>query len=84
MPSDDGPDRINLEQGILHLKGVPCRVRKLKRTEVALLEDKSAPPTTSAADQRVKVLHSEAKTADFMIDDGVATGVEFLAFELSV
>ena len=33
---DDDPSLMDIEQGVPHLKGVPCRVTKLSAAELAL------------------------------------------------
>lgn len=84
MTPDDDPDLIDLEQGIPHLKGVPCRVTKLGAEDVARLEAIYGSTDELPRGPEGKVLRSDAKTADFMIDDSFTTDVEFQAVELSL
>ncbi|MEM7423321.1 MAG: molybdopterin dinucleotide binding domain-containing protein, partial [Pseudomonadota bacterium] len=84
MTPDDDPDLVDLEQGIPHLKGVPCRVTKLTARDVARLERIYGPTDELPRGPEGKVLRSDAKSADFMEDDSFTTDVEFQAVELSL
>ena len=82
MTPDDDPDLIDLEQGIPHLKGVPCRVEKLGEADIARLEEIYGPTDAIPRGPEGKVLRSDARTADFMVDESFTTDVEFQAVEL--
>ena len=84
LTPDDDPDLIDLEQGVPHMKGLPCRVSKLNQAEVAALEAEYGPTEALARGPEGKVVRSKGKTADFMYDDELGDGVEFEAIELSI
>ena len=82
---DDDPDFIDREQGIPHMKGLPCRVTKLDADEVAALEAEFGPTHDLPRGPEAKILRSDARPADdFMWDDDLGDGVEFDAIELSL
>ena len=80
---DEDPDLIDLEQGIPHLKGAPCRVAKLNQAQVAELEAIYGPTDTLPRGPEGKMLKTNNATADYMQDD-FADDVEFEAVELSL
>ena len=84
ITTDDDPDLIDLEQGIPHLKGCPCLVRKLSAAETERLEEEYGPTNELPRGPEGKVLRSDAKANDFMFDDFTSEGVEFEAVELSL
>ena len=84
LTADDDPDLIDREQGIPHLKGVPCRLMKLAATEVAKLEATFGPTDRLPRGPEGKVLRSKGLPDDFMFDADFGDGVEFEAVELSL
>ena len=84
ITTDDDPDLIDLEQGIPHMKGCPCLVRKLSAAETKRLEKEYGPTNELPRGPEGKVLRSDAKANDFMFDDFTSEGVEFEAVELSL
>jgi len=84
LTSDDDPDLIDTEQGIPHLKGMPCRVTKLDAAEVKELEAEFGPTADLPRGPEAKILRSDARPNDFMWDEELGDGVEFDAIELSL
>ena len=84
ITTDDDPELIDCEQGIPHLKGAPCVVRKLTAIEVNRLETDYGPTVNLPRGPEGKVLRSDAKRGDFMFDEITGIGVEFEAVELSL
>ena len=84
ITTDDDPDLIDLEQGIPHMKGCPCLLRKLSAVETERLEKEYGPTNELPRGPEGKVLRSDAKSNDFMFDDFTSEGVEFEAVELSL
>lgn len=80
---DDDPELIDREQGIPHMKGLPCRVVKLGAAEVEKLEAEYGPTDELPRGPEGKVLRSDALPDDFMYDDELGDGIEFEAVELS-
>ena len=80
---DEDADLIDLEQGIPHLKGAPCRVTKLNQAQLAELEAIYGPTDTLPRGPEGKMLKTNNSTADYMQDD-FTDDVEFEAVELSL
>ncbi|PDH40321.1 MAG: hypothetical protein CNE99_03925 [OM182 bacterium MED-G24] len=80
---DEEPDLIDLEQGIPHMKGVPCRLTKLTTAEVKKLESVFGEtlPMPNAVEKNVPKRES---TKDFMADIEFGEDVELQAVELSL
>ena len=81
---DDDPDYIDREQGIPHMKGMPCSLEKLKPAEVQELEAVYGPttPMPNALEKHAK--KRAARNPDFMRDVEFGEDVEFEAVELSL
>ena len=81
---DEEPTLIDLEQGIPHMKGVPCALAKLTRAEIADLEAVYGPTQemSNAVEQNVK--KRPPRAPDFMDDVEFGEDVEFEAVELSL
>jgi hypothetical protein len=84
ITADDEPDLIDLEQGIPHMKGAPCRLTKLNQAEVADLEAEYGPTDELPRGPEGKVLRSNNATTNFMQDEDFGDDVEFEAVELSL
>tara|TARA_Y100000588_G_scaffold293922_1_gene313711 strand:- start:723 stop:2048 length:1326 start_codon:yes stop_codon:yes gene_type:complete len=84
ITTDDDPELIDLEQGIPHMKGVPCAVEKLKVREVKRLEAEYGEADELLRGPEGKMLRSDSKPNDFMFDDFTGEGLEFEAVELSL
>lgn len=84
VTADDDPNLIDLEQGIPHLKGVPCNLIKLIESEVKKLEAQYGPTDKLPRGPEGKILRSDSRKDDFMYDDEFGEGVEFDALELSL
>ena len=84
ITADDEPDLIDLEQGIPHMKGAPCRLTKLNQAEVADLEAEYGPTDELPRGPQGKVLRSNNATTNFMQDEDFGDDVEFEAVELSL
>ena len=80
---DEDADLIDLEQGIPHLKGAPCRVTKLNQAQLAELEAIYGPTDTLPRGPEGMMLKTNNATADYMQDD-FTDDVEFEAVELSL
>ena len=80
---DDDPELIDREQGIPHMKGVPCQLKKLTAAEVKELESVFGKtlPMPNAVEKNVPKRES---TRDFMTDMEFGEDVEFQAAELSL
>ena len=81
---DDDPAFIDLEQGIPHMKGMPCRLRKLTVEEVRELEAVFGPtqPMPNALEKHTR--KRPVRSLDFMDDVEFGEDVEFEAVELSL
>ena len=81
---DDDPAFIDLEQGIPHMKGMPCRLRKLTADEVRELEAVFGPtqPMPNALEKHTR--KRPVRSLDFMDDVEFGEDVEFEAVELSL
>ena len=84
LTADDDPDLIDLEQGIPHMKGVPCRMTRLDKAEVAELEAEYGPTDRLPRGPEGKVQRPTTPAVDFMHDEDFGDGVEFEAVELSL
>lgn len=85
LSGDDDPSLMDVEQGVPHLKGVPCRLRPLDAAELAALEAEFGKSTALPPGPRPHIATS-ARSApeDFMYDPAVGDGVEFRATELAM
>jgi len=81
---DDEEALIDREQGIPHMKGMPCALVALTAEEVAALEAEFGPTNDLPRGPEGKVLQSNSKPGDFMFDDVTGDGVEFEAVALSI
>ncbi len=58
LTGDDDPELMDIEQGIPHLRGVPCRVSKLNADELKTskrpMADERAAPRTEARDRALR------------------------------
>ena len=81
---DDDPAFIDREQGIPHMKGVPCSLAKLTADEVQEIEAVFGPtqPMPNAFEKHVK--KRSPRSLDFMDDVEFGEDVEFEAVELSL
>lgn len=77
------PGLMDLEQGVPHLKGAPCRVTKLNAKEVGALEAQYGATNQLEMGPTGVVAQAERPEADFMYDNDIGEGVEFDAVELS-
>ena len=80
---DDDPELMDREQGIPHMKGVPCQLKKLTAAEVNELESVFGEtlPMPNAFEKNVPKRES---ARDFMTDIEFGEDVEFQAAELSL
>ncbi len=83
ITADEDPDLIDLEQGIPHMKGAPCRVTKLNQAQLADLESVYGPTDNLPRGPEGKTLKTNNATAGYMQDD-FSDDVEFEAVELSL
>lgn len=81
---DDDPALIDREQGIPHMKGMPCSLVALDADEVAALEAEFGPTDDLPRGPEGKVLRSDARPDNFMYDEISGDGVEFEAVALSI
>ena len=81
---DDDPDFIDREQGIPHMKGLPCSLAKLTPTEVRELEAVFGPTMPMPNGFEKQVRKRAPRSADFMHDVEFGEDVEFEAVELSL
>jgi anaerobic selenocysteine-containing dehydrogenase len=84
LTSDDDPDLVDREQGVPHMKGVPCRLVALEAAEVAALEAEFGPTDRLPRGPEGRVQPARNRPEDFMFDEDVGDGVEFEAVELSL
>lgn len=84
LTADDHPDLIDREQGIPHLKGVPCRITALSAGEVQALEAQFGPTDRLPLGPEGRLSPSRAQADHFMADDVSGDGVEFQAAELAL
>ena len=84
LTPDDDPDLIDREQGIPHLKGVPCHLERLSEAEVQVLEAQFGATARLPLGPEGRVSPSKSQVGDFMADDISGDGVEFEAVELSL
>ncbi len=84
LSGDDDPGLMDIEQGIPHLKGVPCRLRPLEVEELADLEAEFGKSSVLPPGPKPEILASDRRSAeDFMYDPDIGDGVEFRAVELA-
>ncbi len=81
---DEDPELIDWEQGIPHMKGVPCSLIKLTAQEVQSLEAVYGPtePMPNAVEKNIKT--RPIASPDFMEDVEFGEEVEFQAVELAL
>ncbi|MEM7017231.1 MAG: molybdopterin-dependent oxidoreductase [Pseudomonadota bacterium] len=80
---DDDPELIDLEQGIPHMKGMPCNLKPLSEAEVAELE--SVYGTTLPMPNALEAnLRRSPRDKDFMNDVEFGEEVEFQAVDLAL
>ena len=85
LSGDDDPSLMDIVQGIPHLKGVPCRVTKLRAAEVAKLEAEFGKASALPPGPKPVIATSDrAAPADFMYDPELGDGVQFRAAELAL
>ena len=80
---DEDPEFIDREQGIPHMKGLPCNVRKLSEHEVQKLEAEYGPTSDLPVGPEGKRIETESDPTDLMYDEAMGYDVEFDAVELS-
>lgn len=84
LTGDDDPALMDIEQGIPHLKGVPCRITRLTAAELAELEATFGPSAALPPCPKPEISRTDRKAPeDFMYDPEVGDGVEFNVRELS-
>jgi anaerobic selenocysteine-containing dehydrogenase len=83
LSGDDDPALMDVEQGIPHLKGVPCRVVGLDSKEVAALEARYGTTGELPPGPKPVIASAHHAPADFMYDPAIGAGVEFRAVELA-
>ena len=83
LSDDEDMSLMDLEQGIPHLKGVPCRVTKLTADELADLEARYGRPSELPPGPAARV-HARTEARDFMYDPDIGDGVEWEAIELAL
>ena len=81
---DDDPALIDREQGIPHMKGVPCALAKLSASEVRALEAVFGPTTPMPNALEKHTSKRPPRSLDFMQDVEFGEDVEFEAVELSL
>ncbi len=85
LNDDSDPRLMDSEQGIPHLKGVPCKLTPLSAEEVGALEAKYGVAGALPQGPSARVLQSKRDAPeDFMYDPEVGDGVEFQAVELAL
>lgn len=85
LTPDDDPAFMDSEQGVPHLKGVPCRVTKLTEDEVRALEAVYGPTGKLPPGPKPKIVLSDRRAPeDFMYDPELGDGVEFEATQLAL
>ncbi|MFN0162161.1 MAG: molybdopterin-dependent oxidoreductase [Burkholderiales bacterium] len=84
LTTDDHPDLIDREQGIPHMKGVPCRLTAMPDAEVRALEAQFGPTDRLPLGPEGRMAPSRAQAGDFMADEVSGDGVEFEAVELAL
>jgi anaerobic selenocysteine-containing dehydrogenase len=84
ITTDDDPDLIDLEQGVPHLKGMPCALEKLSAEEVVELEAHYGKTQAMPRAQEGNVLRPKSDPSDFMFDELGANDVEFDAIQLAI
>ena len=84
LTPDDDPGLIDREQGIPHMKGVPCRLSALPDAEVRALEAQFGPTDRLPLGPEGRVAPSRVQPGDFMADEVCGDGVEFEAAELAL
>ena len=83
LSDDEDMSLMDLEQGVPHLKGVPCRVAKLTAAELADLEARFGKSSELPPGPRPRV-HARTEERDFMYDPEIGDGVEWEAIELAL
>ena len=84
LTGDDDPELMDIEQGIPHLRGAPCRVSKLTADELKSLEATYGPTSVLPRGPKPEIARSDRKAPeDFMYDPDIGDGVEFRALELA-
>ena len=73
LSDDEDMSLMDLEQGIPHLKGVPCRVTKLTADELADLEVRYGRSSEQPPGPAARV-HARTEARDFMYDPEHAGG----------
>jgi hypothetical protein len=82
-PDMDDEGLVDREQGVPHLKGVPCRIRKCTEAEVRTLASRYGASSALPRGPRGRVIQRPAPERDFMDDEAIGIGVEFDADELA-
>ncbi|MCH2350644.1 MAG: molybdopterin-dependent oxidoreductase [Pseudomonadales bacterium] len=84
LSGDDDTEYLDIEQGIPHLKGLPCRVEKLSDAEIKELESKYGKTVDLPVGPKGRVIaNGDSDKRDFMYDEALGDGVEFEAIELA-
>ncbi len=84
MTPDDDPELIDREQGIPHMKGMPCAVHLLTEDEVRELELVFGPTEAMPHAVEKNVRQRDPKGVDFMEDVEFGEDVEFQAVDLAL
>ena len=84
ITADDDPELIDIERGVLNLKGMRCALTKSTVEEVAKLEAQYGPTENMSRGPEGKMLHPKSDPKDFMHDELAGDGVEFEAIALSI
>jgi len=85
LNDDADMDLMDVEQGIPHLKGIPCRVTRLSDAEVETLEAEYGKTSALPIGPKAKIHPAQpAGPEDFMFDEDLGSGVEFQATELAI
>ena len=83
LADDEDMGLMDIEQGVPHLKGVPCRVVKLSPAELDDLEARYGSWTDLPAGPKARVERRD-DPKDFMYDPDIGDGVEWEAIELAL
>ncbi len=83
LADDEDMGLMDVEQGVPHLKGVPCRLVKLTPAELAELEERYGAWTDLPPGPKARIRRDDGPR-DFMYDEEIGDGVEWEAIELAL